>query len=173
MACSYAFLALILLLKFNEGVAYLRHDAFIGYSEVTTDWPPPPPPPPVQAREYLIFITAYGVHLQKFDDDRKDAFVFGLDEYTKFDVQIADPVDFNAAVRVALKQKMKHNKRKPKESRSSTSTPSSNQSQQNGKTNGKNGNNSSSSSQLSLLLKHNSHNLTMKMERLELRTLLS
>ncbi|MCO5582733.1 hypothetical protein L7F22_036632 [Adiantum nelumboides] len=61
MACLYAFLALFLLLKLNEGVAYLRHDAFIGYSEVTVDPPPPPPPPPpVQAREYLIFTTAYG-----------------------------------------------------------------------------------------------------------------
>ncbi|KAI5056615.1 hypothetical protein GOP47_0028433 [Adiantum capillus-veneris] len=58
MACWHAFLAFLLLLESNESVAYVRHDAFIGYSEINIGRPPRPPS--VQAQEYLFFTTAYG-----------------------------------------------------------------------------------------------------------------
>ena len=80
-------------------------------------------------------ILQLGVQLRKSDDDRLESFLFGLDDYIKFDVHVMRPTDFNEAVRIALEQEMKHNKGKPKEVNKDSS--SSTQNPQNGKTNGK------------------------------------
>ena len=59
-------------------------------------------------------VLQVGTQLHKSDEDRLDAFVMGLDDYIKFDVQTQSSPDFNEAVRLALLQEMKHNKGKPK-----------------------------------------------------------
>ena len=75
-------------------------------------------------------ILQLGVQLRKSDEDRLESFLFGLDDYIKFDVRVMRPTDFNEAVRIALEQEMKHNKGKPKEVNKDSS--SSTQHQQNG-----------------------------------------
>lgn len=52
--------------------------------------------------------------LHKPEEDRLDTFIFGLDDYIKYDVWTQSPADFNEVVRLALLQEMKHNKGKPK-----------------------------------------------------------
>ena len=89
------------------------------------------------------------VQLRKSDKSRLKAFLYGLDDYIKFDVRVMSPSSFNAAVGVALQHEMKHNKGKPKDaSKSSTTsqTPStSNPQNQVGKNLGKNSNGYASS----------------------------
>ena len=89
-------------------------------------------------------ILQLGVQLRKSDEDRLESFLFGLDDYIKFDVRVMRPTDFNEAVRIALEQEMKHNKGKPKEVNKDSS--SSTQNEQNGKFNGKQNSSQSSPS---------------------------
>ena len=90
-------------------------------------------------------ILQLGVQLRKSDEDRLESFLFGLDEYIKYDVRVMRPRDFNDVVLITLEQEMKHNKGKPKVvNKDSSSTTQTTQSQPNGKNNGK-GNSSTSS----------------------------
>ena len=47
-------------------------------------------------------VMQVGVQLRKSDSSRLKAFLYGLDDYIKFDVRIMNPSTFNAAVGVAL-----------------------------------------------------------------------
>ena len=92
-------------------------------------------------------VMQVGVQLRKSDSSRLKAFLYGLDDYIKFDVRVMNPTTFNTAVGVALQQEMKHNKGKPKEASKTTRTQQSSSghsaqtsqsSQQSGKPTGKN-----------------------------------
>ena len=94
---------------------------------------------------YSNKILQLTVQLHKSNEDRLDTFLYGLDDYIKFDVRVTRPKEFNAAVATALEHEMKHNKGKPKEASkssnsqqsSSSQSPQQSQSQQSGKNSGK------------------------------------
>ena len=75
---------------------------------------------PVMA--YANRVSQLGGQLRKSDEDKLEAFLFGLDVLIKYDVEADDPKTFDEAVRLAQLQELKHNKGKPK---SVSSSPSS------------------------------------------------